>query len=181
VGFRSALIAALIVAAPLCEAAEESTAAIQHRIKAAFLYKFAAYVEWPPKAFAEPESPLVIGVAGADAIAKELQHAVAGRTVGGRPMQVRRLAHGERASDCCQILFIGRGDRERASELLADAQGRPVLTVTETDAEQSKGSVINFLAEDGRVRFDISREAADRNGLRLRSQLLGVARQVVSQ
>jgi hypothetical protein len=56
-----------------------------------------------------------------------------------------------------------------------------VLTVTETDAEQSKGSVINFLAEDGRVRFDISREAADRNGLRLRSQLLGVARQVVSQ
>ena len=64
--------------------------------------------------------------------------------------------------------------------MLAHAQGRPVLTVTETATEHPKGSIINFLAVDERVRFDISREAAERNGLQLRSQLLGVARQVIS-
>jgi hypothetical protein len=176
VGFRSALIVALLVSVPPCAAAEESALAVQQRIKAAFLYKFAAYVEWPAAAFAEPESPIVIGVAGSDAIAKEVEQAVAGRKVGGRPLQVRRLGRAESANDCCQILFIGGGESERAADLLARAQGRPVLTVTEN--ENAKGSVINFLAQDGRVRFDISREAADRNGLQLRSQLLGVARQV---
>jgi hypothetical protein len=180
VGIRNALIFALFISVPICEAAEEPALAIQQRIKAAFLYKFAAYVEWPPSAFTDPESPIVIGVAGSDGIARELEQVVASRKIGGRPMQVRRLARGERANDCCQILFVGAGEKERSSELLASTQGRPVLTVTETGADHASGSVINFLAEDGRIRFDISREAADRNRLHLRSQLLGVARQVVS-
>jgi len=67
------------------------------------------------------------------------------------------------------------------AELLAGAQGHPVLTVTEVDAQHPKGSVINFLASEDRIRFDISREAAERNGLQLGSQLLRVARQVASQ
>ena len=179
-GLRPALILALLLAAPLCQAAEESALAIQQRIKAAFLYKFAAYVEWPPGAFAEPESPLVIGVAGAEAIASELEQAVLGRKVGARAVQVRRLARGESANDCCQILFIGGGERARTTELLARVYGRPVLTITEVDKEHPKGSVINFLAIEDRIRFDISREAAEKNGLQLRSQLLSVARHVAS-
>ncbi len=179
-GLRRALILILAVAAPLGSAAEESALAIQQRVKAAFLFKFAAYVEWPPSVFSQPETPIVIGVAGADAIAQELEQVVVGRTVAGRPVIVRRLARGDSAGECCQILFIGAGERARTAELLAGAQGRPVLTVTEVDAQHPKGSIINFLATEDRVRFDISREAADRNGLQLRSQLLRVARQVAS-
>lgn len=175
-GIRQTLIVALALAATPCAAAEDSSLAIQ-RIKAAFLYKFAGYVEWPAHAFPDAESPIVIGVAGADTIAEELENAVADRKVGGRAMKVRRLAVSERAGDCCQILFVGGG--ARTSALLQNAQGRPVLTVTDADGEHPKGSVINFLAED-RVRFDISRGAAERNGLQLRSQLLAVARQVAS-
>ena len=179
-GFRRSLILILALAAPLCGAAEESALAIQQRVKAAFLYKFAAYVEWPSNVFSQPETPIVIGVAGAEAIAQELELVAVGRTVSGRPVVVRRLARGDSAGECCQILFIGAGERARTAELLAGAQGHPVLTVTEVDAQHPKGSIINFLATEDRIRFDISREAAERNGLQLRSQLLKVARQVAS-
>jgi hypothetical protein len=180
-GFRlalTAILAAFLGSAP-CGAAEEPALEIQQRIKAAFLYKFASYVEWPANAFQGPESPIVIGVVGADAISQELERAVAGRKVGGRSMQVVRVASGEAAGQCCQILFIGSGQQPRAAEWLAHAQGRPVLTVTDA-AVHPKGSVINFVAEADRIRFDIFREAAERNGLQLRSQLLSVARQVAS-
>jgi hypothetical protein len=180
VGFRRALILVFFILAQPGQAAEASAIAIQQRIKAAFLSKFAAYVEWPQEAFPEPESPIVIGVAGADAIARELEQAVMGRKVGARSLQVRRVSRAEAAPDCCQILFIGAGEQARSTEFLARAQGHPVLTITEADSEHPKGSIINFRAVDDRIRFDISREAAERNGLQLRSQLLSVARQVNS-
>jgi hypothetical protein len=178
---RALVLLAILAAAPLAQAADEGTGAAQ-RIKAAFLYKFAAFVEWPERVFSSPESPIVIGVVAAEALAQDLAEAVSTRKVGGRPMLVRRFARGERPGDCCQILFIGAAnERARAAELLAQAQGQPVLTVTEADSGHPKGSVINFLLVEDRVRFDIAREAAERNGLQLRSQLLAVARQVSSQ
>jgi hypothetical protein len=176
-GIRRALILALAAAATLCPAAEDAAAAMR-RIKAAFVYKFAAYVEWPPNTFPEAESAIVIGVAEARGIAEEIESAFAGRKAGGRPVQVRKLARGENADSCCHILFIGGDDRGRRAELLAEAQGRPVLTVTDVESEQPEGSVINFFRSDDRVRFDISRVAAERNGIQLRSQLLTVARKV---
>ena len=175
------MIIAFLFAALSSVAAEDPARIVQERIKAAFLYKFAAYVEWPRDTFADAASPIVIGISGADSLALELEQAIAGRDVAGRPLRVRRLARGESASDCCQILFVGAGqERARAAQLLTDAQGHPVLTVTDASAEHPKGSIINFLAAEDRVRFDISREAAERNGLQLRSQLLGVARKVIS-
>jgi hypothetical protein len=181
-GLRRALIAALILVMPLCAAADAAALALQQRVKAAFLYKFASFVEWPQGAFADAQSPIVIAVAGAEEVARELEAAAADRTVAGRALQVRRLSGAEKPDDCCQILFVGaRNDPARTTELLANAQGRPVLTVTERESDHPRGSVINFVPADDRVRFDISREAEEHNGLQLRSQLLAVARQVVSR
>lgn len=177
-GFRAALILIALAWAGSGVAAEESALLIQQRVKAAFLSKFAAYVEWPSAAFAQPESPIVIGVAGSDAMTQELEQAVAGRTVAGRPLLVRRLARGDPVHDCCHILFVAGGEPARRADILSRAEGHPVLTVTDAQAVHPRGSVINFLAANGRLRFDISREAADRNRLHLRSQLLAVARQV---
>ena len=179
--FSRLLIAVVAFAACVVQAADESASALQQRIKAAFLYKFAAYVEWPARAFPQPESPLVIGVAGAEPIARQLDQAITGKTVGGRPMQVHRIAVNESPGDCCQILFVGADtDHSRATELLEKTRGRPVLTVTEAD-DHPKGSVINFVIDDDHVRFDISRPAAERNGLQLRAQLLAVAKQATGQ
>jgi len=181
-GFCRPLIAIIALAACIAQAADESAGALQQRIKAAFLYKFAAYVEWPASAFPQPETPLVIGVAGAEPIARQLDQAVAaGQTMGGRPMRVHRIALDESPNDCCQILFIGADNAHgRAAQLLEETRGRPVLTVTDLD-EQPQGSVINFLVADNHVRFDISRPAAERNGLKLRAQLLAVARQATGR
>ena len=175
-GFRALMVALLMPASP-CAASAESALAIE-RIKAAFLYKFAAYVEWPARA--DPEGPIVIGIEGADTVARELSLAIAGRTVGARAMQVRRLTQGEQPNDCCQILFIGAASEPaRVLALLEACRGRPVLTVTEAADHHPKGSAINFLGGEVRVRFDISLEAAEANGLQLRSQLLAVARSVI--
>jgi len=175
---RSALRLALFIAVFPSAASQDPSAAVE-QIKAAFLYKFASYVEWPVGAFKEAESPLVIGVAGADDIADELERVVAGRNVSGRSVRVRRLTGGDNAGKCCQIVFIGsRNELAHVRELLGSTQGHPVLTVTDADAGHPKGSIINFLEATDRVRFDISRDAAERNGLQLRSQLLAVARQV---
>ena len=169
----------VLAAALGCLAAESGETALEQRVKAVFVSKFAGYVEWPASAFNDAASPIVIGVAGADPLAEDLEQAIAGSVIGDRSMRVRRLGPLEPIGNCCQIVFVGRSvDRARASELLSTAQGKPVLTVTESEKGQHPGSVINFLAADGRIRFDISRDAADRNGLRLSSQLLGVARQV---
>jgi len=162
----------------VCVAADSGETALERRVKAVFLAKFAGYVEWPASAFNDSASPIVIGVLGADPLAEELEQAVAGSVIGERSMRVRRLGPLEPIGNCCQIVFVGRGvDPARASDLLASTRGKPVLTVTDSEKGQ-QASVINFLAADGRIRFDISRDAAERNGLRLSSQLLGVARQV---
>ncbi len=175
---RRALIAASCLAAAL--AAAQPPRELQHRVKAAFLTKFPAYVDWPAAAFATPRSPIVIGVAGDDEIAAELDVATAGREVAERPLRVQRLAPGEPDKDCCHILFVGGGADPAARRQLAATQGRAVLTVTDAPGTHPPGSVINFQLVEERMRFDISREAAERNGLQLRAQLLAVARQVTS-
>ena len=151
------------------------------RIKAAFIYKFASYIEWPGNAFDAAESPIVIGVAGSESIARELERTVAGRKSGARALEVRRIDGADLGPGCCHVLFVSAESAPATTAaLLAEAEGRAVLSVTEARLSHPPGSVINFLEADDRVRFDISRGAAERNGLQLRSQLLAVARNVTS-
>ena len=177
---RRALIALLfLIAAPWTIA---QAPAAETRIKAAFLYKFAEYVEWPANAFATAASPLVIGVIDADLLAAELASAVAQRQVAGRSVKVRRIPSGETVDDGFHVLFVGAaGGAARRAQVLAQAGAHPVLTVTDDGAKHPGGSIINFVADDNRVRFDISREHAEKNGLQLGSQLLRVARKVTPQ
>lgn len=173
----------LVLVVPLFAAAVAATGddealALERRIKAAFLYKFAAYVEWPALAFEHPDDAIIIGVVGAEAVADELEQLVAGRRVGGRLLIVRRIPHADPQATA-HILFVGRGvDPAPALDLLSRTAGQPVLTVSEADGGLPPGSVINFMIVDDKVRFEISAAAAERNGLRLGSQLLAVARRV---
>jgi hypothetical protein len=153
--------------------------AAEHRIKAAFLSKFGAYVEWPARAFAGPDSPIRIGVIGDDAIAAELTQLTAGRQVAERGVLVRRMQRGE-ALDGLHILFVGRTDAARLGEILAKAKGQPLLTVTDSDSDDAlaRGSIINFVLVQDRVRFDVATAPAEHGNLKISSRLLGVARQV---
>jgi hypothetical protein len=171
------LSSALIDPVAWLACADDSDETLEYRLKAAFLYKFAGYVQWPDAAFSRPDAPLTIGILGADAIASELATMIAGRTVNNRTLAVRRLKAGE-ALTGVNILLIGRSEIARLPQLLPQLQSHAILTVTELEGALSQGSVINFTLVDRRVRFEISLDAAEKHNLKLSSRLLAVAQQV---
>ncbi len=150
----------------------ESVAA-QQRIEAAYLYKFGGYVSWPDKSFATADSPLVIGVAGADTLADDLAALVAGRDIGGRPVLVRRIQPGDSLNGV-NILFIGT----RADSFIATARNLPILVVADGGDGLDRGAAVSFVLVDDRVRFDVALDTAQQNGLKLSALLLSVAHNV---
>lgn len=147
-------------------------------VKAAFLYKFTAFVEWPATALAEPMSPLVIGVAGSPTVLAELRAVLAGRELAGRPLQSRAVQDGQ-PLDGLHVLFVGAGSEGALSSWLKAAAGRPLLLVSEQPDGLAQGSALNFVLVDGKVRFEASTAAAERAGLRLSARLLAVAQRVL--
>ena len=174
-----ALVVSLAAMAPISALAQVDRTAAETQIKAAFLYKFSAFVEWPTRAFASPESPFAIGVIGADELAAQLEQIVKGRTALERPVVVRRMRRGESVAGI-QMLFIGQTEGARLAEILASAKGQSVLTVTESEDALSHGSMINFVSVDDKVRFDVALPQAERGALRISARLLAVARKVLT-
>lgn len=173
---RTLALAAALIAPGLALAQPERAAEIQ--IKAAFLYKFGGFVEWPTAAFDRADSAFAIGVLGADAIAAELDRVTAGRTVHGRTVSLRRLKRGESLAGL-HVLFVGQQEAPRLPEILAAVKGQPLLVVTESDSALTQGSMINFVSSEDKVRFDVALPPAERGQLRISARLLGVARKVV--
>lgn len=170
------LVTLLLIYAGGCFAAEAGS--LESRVKAAFIYKFVDYVEWPETAFAQPNTPVTIAVIGADAVAGELGQIAEGRKVSERAVIVKRLKPGESLSGV-HILFVGSSAVAQPAQLLQAARPLSILTVTEAEGVLAQGSVINFIVVDRRVRFEISRDSASKNKLRLSSRLLAVAQNVV--
>jgi hypothetical protein len=150
---------------------------LERNVKAAFLYKFLGYVDYPEAAVPAAGEPLVIAVLGADEVAEELARISAGRSMHGRAVAVRKLRAGE-APGRVHMLFIGDGDAGEVDKALAAVRSAPVLTVTETGRNLRQDSVINFRVVDERVRFEVSLDAAEKNHLKLSSRLLAVAYKV---
>ena len=145
-------------------------------VKAAFIYRFANYVEWPESAF-PADASFTIGVAGADEVAAELEKIVPGRIVNGRRVVARRVGEGD-AVRGLHVLFIGKGvSNPRA--LLRASQSPGLLVVTEGERGLELGSAINLVVVDDRVGFEVSVDAAERNGLRVSARMLAVARRVI--
>jgi hypothetical protein len=174
------LVGAALGLAPLL--ALEGTAAAQptqptreSAVKAAFLYKFPAFVEWPPRTFTKPDQRLVIGVWGDDEVAADLEQLVTSRT-DERPVSVRRVQD-EAQIDGVHVLFVARRREYRLREAFDAAQG-PLLVVSEQPGALHLGSVLNFSSEGGRVRFSASLTSAEARGLKLSSRLLAVAQAV---
>jgi hypothetical protein len=175
---RAVLLCALVVAGMTAQAARAQAlgAARDSAVKAAYLYKFGSFVEWPAGTFRGPADPFVIGVWGDDAVASELDELARGRTIEGHPVKVQRLRDAEDAAGL-QILFAGGSRESRIRDLLAATRG-PVLTVAGMPVGGTPGPVLQFTQEDGRVRFNASLTAAAARNLKLSAKLLAVALQV---
>jgi hypothetical protein len=176
---RHWLVAAAAAVCVVGAAVASAAGLPEQRVKAAFVYKFAEYVEWPAETFARADSPLVFGVVGAQELADELARLTEGRSVGGRPVAVRRLAPGA-AWDGIHVVFVGGDEPERLVRTLAAGRGRPVLVVTESGDAPTPGSMINFVVVADKVRFDVALPAAEAARLKISSRLLTVARKVVA-
>ena len=164
-----ALLAAICLAWP----GERATAATpEAQVKAAYLYKLASFVRWPPTAMRQ--GPFRMCVAGRDDVAGLLAELARGERVEGLPIEVRRLRSGQGpAARDCHILFLGRGPAT-ARNLLDATAGSPVLTVADRDGG-TRGGVIDFLLRDGRVRLAVARDHAAMQQLELSSKLLDIA------
>lgn len=172
-------MAFIVIAASISGAAAraDEPSDLEIRVKAAFLCKFAGYVEWPPSSFAQADSPVTIAVVGAEPLAAELRQMVTGRTVGGRALAIKRLRPGELPAGI-HILFIGRADTAQLGQISRNAAPHAILTVTDSEGALAQGSMINFVLDDRRVRFEIALDTAEKSGLKLSSRLLAVARDV---
>jgi len=159
--------------APAPDVAEPSPQPEQ-QVKAAFLYKFLSYVEWPAGAIGAASTPIVIGVLDADDIADELRTVVAKRRIGQHPLEVRR-GDESNALDGVNVLFVGAGGADALSRLAPKAHEKSVLLVSDFANGLAAGSVINLVVVDNRVRFEVSLEAAERSDLKLSSRMLAVA------
>jgi YfiR/HmsC-like len=167
-GLIAGLCAGLLVYSPLFAADLHEG----DEVEAAFLYRFAGYVDWPPEALSGQD--FTIAVLGSDSIVRELQRILPQHALKNRPAQVRRIRGLEELRDA-QILFVGPQFNDELKTLIARVANRPVLVVTASERGLDDGSCVNFLLVDRRVRFEVSLTAADRVGLRVSSELLSVA------
>ena len=167
----SLAVVALGIAAPARAGAEPPT---EHQVKAAFLYNFAKFVEWPAEALPDSTTPIVIGVLGPDPFGADLDRTLAGKLVDRHPVQVRRF---EEPADVarCHVLFVGIREAPALRPALARLADVPALTVGETDDFLRLGGIVRFVVADNKVRFEINKTAATRARLRLSSKLLRLA------
>jgi hypothetical protein len=179
---RGALLLGLVAAAVSGEGrvgAEDAPAGglSEYQIKAAYLYYFTTFVEWPSETFARNNDALVVGVLGVDPFGAMLDDALRDKVVNKRRLVVKRLGSPREARDC-QILFIGASERDRLTSILSGLEGAAVLTVGDIDQFANRGGQIAFRMEGKRVRFDINAAAAERARLKISAQLLKLARVV---
>jgi hypothetical protein len=147
----------------------------EYVIKAAYIYNFAMFVEWPDKAFRRESSPIVIGIVGTDPFGAAIDQTVRDKKIDKRPLVVKRLQW-DQEFEYCHILFITSSEKARFAELVQRVKNLPILVVTESPGFAERGSIINFIVEQNRVRCEINVDAAKRAHLNISSKLLGLAK-----
>jgi hypothetical protein len=149
----------------------------EYRVKAAFLYNFAKFVEWPSGAFQTSNESISICVLGPDPFGRSLEDTLTGRQIEGRKLAVRNISNIKQVANC-HILFVSSAGNPHSLPTLREIGTPGILTVGESDTAIAQGAVINFIMEGTRVRFEINLGAADREQLRISSKLLSLARVV---
>jgi hypothetical protein len=169
--------AALVAVGLAAEALAQSERFREAEVKAAYLYKFAYFVDWPEGSFANARTPITIGVLGQDPFGATLDKLVEGVIVQGRSFQVRRFPQ-LGALGPCHILFVAASERERWGAIQENLKSAPVLTVADFSGFAQRGGIINFVIEGQAVRFQINQRAAERVGLKIRALLLKLGRPI---
>jgi hypothetical protein len=180
---RWARVTAYLVASALAvvpnSARAQAPPVNEYQLKAVFLFNFAQFVDWPPAAFPDPQTPLVICVLGEDQFGSNLDETVRGEKVNDRPLVVERY---RRLDDIrtCHILFVSRSENDHLMQIVSALQGRNILTVSDAAGFALHGGMVQFVTDKNKIRLDINLDAAKAASLTISSKLLRPATIVAS-
>lgn len=147
----------------------------EYRVKLAFLYNFAQFIEWPSEVFHDPAAPLTICVLGQNPFEGEIERDLRGRQAAGHPIKVVRLRRDEDPR-ACQMIFVRASENKAVLRMLPALSGSSTLTVGEAKGFASSGGVINLIHDDNKLRFEINLDAAAKTQIKISSKLLALAR-----
>jgi len=172
------LIAGALTVAPNLARAQAAPVN-EYQLKAVFLFNFAQFVDWPPAAFPDSQTPLVICVLGEDQFGNSLDETVRGEKVNDRPLVVERY---RRLDDLktCHILFVSRSENDHLMQIITALQGRNILTVSDATGFAQHGGMVEFVTDKNKIRLDINLDAAKAANLTISSKLLRPATIVAS-
>ena len=164
-------LAGVLVAWPAEAQSNEPT---EYQVKAAFLFNFTKFIDWPESAFTDARAPIVLGIVGDDPFGSDLSQIVVGQSVKGRTLSIRRYRFGDDLRHC-HVLFLSSSEQARIPNILLSLQGASVLTVSDVDRFADAGGMMQFVVEQSRVRFVVNRDAATRVHLEISAKLLALA------
>lgn len=168
------LLAILALTCGLAPGGAAAQSAPEYELKAAFVYNFALFVEWPDAP--QKDAPFVLCLAGRDLFGRAFD-ALEGKPVRSQQLTVRRIDPAQ-GVDGCHMLYIAPAEEMRLGQILRVAAGRAILTVADTEEWSDRGVMINLKTHQGRLTFDVNLGPARRAGLEISSRLLRLASNV---
>jgi hypothetical protein len=172
--FLRVLALATVIFSLLATRSQAETPSAEYRLKAAFLFNFAQFTEWPPQAFANTKAPIVIGILGVDPFGSFLDETVRNEEAHGRPLVVKRFKTAAEV-ETCHILYISASEEPRVDSILETLYGRPVLTVGDFESFALRGGMVRFYTQNNRIRMRINLDSVRAAKLDITSRILRVA------
>jgi len=163
----------IIASCAICRSAQAQTLN-EYEAKAAFLFNFLKFVDWPAQAFADDNAPLVIGIVGDDKSSERIEQLVSGKSANGRQVVVKRFPSFKQLT-YCHLVFVRASERERLPQNLSAVRSGSLI-VGESESFARWGGAINFSIKDGKISLEINQKSAERAGLKISAKLLSIAR-----
>jgi hypothetical protein len=173
------MITVSVLGIAIFDVSAEAKPSPEYLIKAAFLFNFAKFVEWPADAFKDDLSPINLCILGIDPFGPALD-ILKDKKVKGRPLRIKRV-HKVDDIEACHILFISASEKENLKQILYALRNLSTLTVSEIEGFAQMGGIINFIIVNKKVHFEINTDAAEQSRLKISSQLLKLAKIVTSE
>jgi hypothetical protein len=186
---KLALWAAILIAVVLCTARgarAEDAPSLEYKVKAAFLYNFLKFIEWPAEsAPAAATSPITIGILGDDKFGTAFTE-ITSRKIKDRSITVRKFTdfntdEARAGLPKCHLIFVSANQEKYTKDILALLQKKPVLTVGETAGFLEAGGMINFIMQESKVCFEVNEDATAESTLKMASQLMRLAKRVIDK
>jgi hypothetical protein len=151
----------------------------EYHLKAAFLYNFAKFVQWPSGTFNSADTPIILCIYGLDSF-KEALDTIENKLIRNRRLMIKKSPHSKEVKQC-HILFVSSSESKNVSDLLSLTKNLPILTVSDIKGFSDHGGMIALIKKDNKIRFDVNLDAAEGSNLKINSHLLRLARDIIKR